>query len=175
MTHRQYTLRIGRFAVDLQDPRPEQIDLEALEANLDKTLRWTSNPDALSVRQHQIATAGLAVMGKATPEVVEWCAHHDDHEGIIGDITGPIKALIALETPFFARLENKLDAAICSARGITYPTDGTRASVHYFDKLSETLEWRYVLGREPTPWLRALPIWMSEAKARAFICQHKDL
>lgn len=174
MAYGKYTLRIGALAVDLLDPQPDQIDLAAIEANLDKTLRWASNPDALSVRQHQIAVGDLAALGRATPSVEQWCRHHDDHEGIIGDITGPIKALLGLHTPVLSRMEEKLDWAIATRRGITPPTATVHASVHYFDKLAETLEWRYILDREPTPWLRPLPIWLSEDTARKFIVKYKD-
>jgi len=169
-----YTVRIGRYDVDLLNPQPEQIDLEAIAANLDKTLRWTSNPQALSVRQHQLAVGHLAEKAAAPPNVVDWCEHHDDHEGIIGDITGPIKAILAEHTPVLARMENRLDYAICVRRKANYPSAETKGMVHYFDKLCETLEWRFILCREPMPWLRQLPVWMTEAHAKCFILQYKD-
>ena len=171
----KYALQIGSKVVDLINPMANQIDLEGIEAALDKMLRFTSNPKALSVRQHQLLTGELARMGRQTPEVVEWCEHHDDHEGVIGDITGPLKALLAWETNILALLENKLDAAICTARGITYPTDGTRASVHYYDQLAATLEWRFALGLPGEPWNRAFPHWLKEDYADKLVQIHLGL
>lgn len=167
------TLRIGRHAVDLRHPTADQIDLDALEANLDKTLRWTSHPDSLSVRQHQIGVAALAELGRASPRVIEWCRHHDDHEGIIGDITGPVLALIADETPVLARLANRLDNAICEARCISRPSAGVRQEVHFYDKLCATLEWLYVLNMERTPWCYNLPAWLDAEEARGLMIHCK--
>ena len=152
-------LKIGSKLVNLMNPSPDMIDLDAIEANLWQNRRFSNNPKALVVGQHRWLVRELALMMTWEPDspVAVWCYHHDDHEGIIGDIVGPIKRLISQHSSVIEDLESKLDAAICFKRGLLVPSPQTREIVHYFDKLAETLEWLYCLGYEREPWNLPLP------------------
>ena len=152
-------LQIGQSLVDLTAPTADMIDLDAIELNLWNTRRFSNNPKALVVGQHRWLVRELATLlgWDHKSEIAVWCYHHDDHEGIIGDIVGPIKRLISLKTDVIDQLEGKLDAAICERRGIPVPSAETRRKVHYFDKLAETLEWLHCLGYERQPWNLPVP------------------
>lgn len=159
-------LQIGHHSVDLTAPTADMIDLDAIELNLWNTRRFSNNPKALVVGQHRWLVRELATLfgwGHKS-EIAVWCYHHDDHEGIIGDIVGPIKHLISLNTDVIVQLEYKLDAAICERRGIPVPSAETRRKVHYFDKLAETLEWLHCLGYECQPWNLPLPSDVPESQ-----------
>lgn len=165
-----HSLLIGnKLICDPLNPRPEDIDLDGIEASLWQMKRFSSNPDALTVRQHTRLVARLAQIDNQTPAVVRWCHYHDDHEGIITDIPGPLKRLIGQHTDVLDRIEARLDVAICAARGIPTPDRETRAIVHYYDKLAETLEWRFRLQRDRAPWNVALPRWMGGTYAAELV------
>ncbi len=158
----------SKMIMDLLNPRPEEIDLGAIEANLKTARRWSNHPLALVVDQHRLLVYRLAAIDPSpfTPaeeraSVLEWCMHHDDPEGVIGDIVSPLKGLISSRTDILHRVENGLERAICAARGMLMPSDNVRAIVHHYDKIAETLEWRHALGNPYTEWNYPLPEWMS--------------
>lgn len=167
ITH-AFSLRIGSCVVDLLDPQPEQMDLEAIWDNLTRTFRFTCAEGALAVSQHRLLVEDLARRAAEPPVIVRWAKHHDDHEGIIGDITGPIKALIKTRTNVLDAVEERLDWALCMKMGIPVPTEEERRIVHFYDKLAETLEWRYILLRDPEPWNREFPDWLCPEEAESF-------
>lgn len=153
-----YALKMGdKLIRDIENPRPDEIDLDHIERVLWGLHRWSGNPDALTVRQHTHFTGKLAEMCGEPEGVVRWCKHHDDHEAVIGDIAGPLKALIGARTNVLSRVERKLDEAICAARGIPMPTDGEALRVHHYDKMSEAIEWQYLFGHPVEPWNAAIP------------------
>jgi hypothetical protein len=152
-------LSIGRHYVNLLNPLPEQIDIFAVDERLAAIRRFSGDPFALTVAQHVDLVQELAVQDLASPDVILWARHHDDHEAITGDIPGPLKALIRGETDLLTRIEIGLDRAICAQRGLPVPSDQTRAAVHVYDKQAETLEWLVVLGRKPAPWNVEVPAY----------------
>lgn len=172
-----YGLKIGKgFITDLLDPQPEQIDLSAIEHRLRSTRRFTNNPAALTVHQHRHIVRAVAMRCRFHPPhldeaVREWCHHHDDHEGVIGDIPGPLKNLISETSPILSEIEKKLDWAICVRRGIALPTDEVRGYVHTYDKIAETIEWVYVLGEPLAEWNKPIPDNVNEE----FIYRHLDI
>lgn len=179
MTLGPVQLKIGRHLLDVMDPRPELIDIAAIEDALWSIRRFSNNPRALLVRQHTKLVSTLAQIFGEPPEVVQWCEHHDDHEGIIGDIPGPLKTRINLAmamslTTTLDEIEQWLDGAICTARGIDYPTVETRRRVHFYDKLAETLEWRFVLNEPFAVWNKPVDDWFSEAECRALVVEAMD-
>lgn len=155
---RTFGLKIGDgFIRDLLSPQPDEIDLPAIRERLWKTRRWTNNPKALFVAQHVVVVEQIAMTLLQHPkelhdDVLFWCRHHDDHEGVIGDIPGPLKKLIAGYTSILTVIEGGLDQAICASVGRRPPTNEVRAIVHDYDKMAETMEWLYVLGEPPAPW-----------------------
>lgn len=170
-------LKIGAHLIDLLDPKPELIDLDAIEQRLWTVRRFSGCPQALVIRQHTGLVSKLALMMGEPFDVVRWCEHHDDHEGIIGDIPGPLKSYIEKATagPFrsLSDIELGLDHAICLARNIPAPSAEIRKRVHFYDKLAETLEWRFVLGEPYAPWNRPYENWMNETRARTMAAEAK--
>lgn len=153
-----YALKMGRRLIhDIERPQPHEIDLDHIEDVLWNLRRWSGHPRALTVRQHTVLTAALAEADGAAAGVVRWCRYHDDHEAVIGDIPGPLKAIISAKTAILARIERRLDEAICIARGISMPKDSEALAVHEYDKLSETLEWVFLFGHEFASWNRPIP------------------
>ena len=171
-------LKIGEHLLDLLDPKPELIDLPAIEQRLWTVRRFSGCPKALVIRQHTGLVSKLALMMGEPFEVVRWCEHHDDHEGIIGDIPGPLKSYIEKATIGTFRslsdIELGLDHAICAARKIAPPTAEIRQRVHFYDKLAETLEWRFVLGEPVAPWNKPFENWMNETRARAMAAEAQN-
>lgn len=166
------TLKIGQHIVDLLNPTPEMIDLDAIEDALWSVRRWSGNPKALTIRQHTMLVRNLAKRWGEPPQVIEWCWHHDDHEGIIGDIPGPLKHWINAQMEPHQNLndlEDGLDYAICMARGINIPLTNVRRSVHFYDKLAETLEWRFVLDEPQALWNRPFDSFFDDGTARKLI------
>lgn len=145
-------LRTGRHLVDLENPKADQIDLDAITTRLAYIRRFSGDPAALTVSQHSRLVHLLAMKAGAAPEVVTWCVCHDFHEGIIGDIPGPLKAYLREFTSALGDLEERLDAAIAMALGVDTPSAEVRRRVGVFDRQAETLEWLYVLGFDPQPW-----------------------
>ena len=150
-----YGLFIGtKLIPDLLNPQPDQIDLEAIEERLSRTFRFSNNKDALTVNQHRHLVCYLAREAGEPEEVLRWCLYHDHHEGIIGDIPGPLKHLIREWTGILEAVEFALDVAICRAAGFDYPGVDVRATVHHYDKLAETVEWVGALGQPLQPWCK---------------------
>ena len=149
-----YSLKIGdKLIRDLSNPRPDEIDLAAVEDRLRLIRRFSNDPRALTVHSHRNLVKLLARKSSEPEEVLDWCEHHDDHEAIIGDIPGPIKNIIREHTPVLMRIERKLDDAINLARtGKPSPGDEIRRKVHTYDKMAETIEWRFVLDQPPERW-----------------------
>ena len=162
----KYSLTVGTKRIrDIQHPKPNEIDLDEIEVRLKCIHRFSNNPKALTVHQHRHLVAALAKDGGASEPVIDWCLHHDDHEAIIGDIPGPLKALIHQRTSELIKIEWGLDNAICMAR-TGHPSPGTeiRKKVHIFDKMAETIEWIHVLGRDPEGWNAVVPFFDSKVK-----------
>ena len=161
-------IQIGtKLIANLFDPQPEELDLDAIIDNLKGQQRFASHPKALSVYQHTHLVDRLIRLDREHSfddgsedlyeRVREWARHHDDHEGIIGDIVAPVKSLISTRTNVLEIVEVKLDRAICIARGIEYPNEIVRGLVHRYDKAAETLEWVFALGKTLKPFNHPCP------------------
>jgi len=169
MVMKVYCLHVGVNLIrNLLDPKPEHIDLEAIEERLRLIRRWSNDPKSLTVHQHRSLVVLLAKEMGDREAVIDWCKHHDDHEAITGDIPGPIKSLIGMETDVLRRIEDALDRAICKARGKRFPERHDRDAVHKYDKAAETAEWLWVLGNDPAPWNARLPL-ISEDRIKELI------
>ncbi len=159
----------SKMIEDMLNPKPEEIDLKGIEKNLKAMKRYASNPDALTVHQHRLLVYKLAVADttgyiseRIRPNVLEWCLHHDDHEGIIGDIISPVEVLIRSQGNILDRVKAELDIAICIANGVGYPTYEVRNVTHHYDKMAGTLEWIHCLKRPPTKWNYKVPEYMED-------------
>ena len=154
-----YSLKIGdKLIRDLLNPRPEEIDLEAIEERLRLIHRFSNDPRALTVHTHRHLVKLLALEHDEPEEVLDWCEHHDDHEAIIGDIPGPLKNIIRDRTPVLHHIEIRLDDAINIARtGNPAPGEDIRRRVRVYDKMAETIEWRFVLDQPAERWNAPIP------------------
>jgi len=170
-------LQIGERVVDLLAPLPQHLDLRAMEQHMWTIRRFSSAPKALILRQHTSLVRRLAVDLKASTAAQVWAEHHDDHEALIGDIVGPLKAWINanMRGMTLNDMEAMLDRAICARRGLTEPTEEIRTEVHHYDKLAETLEWRFALGRDPEPWNKPWAKWMSLREAQDYVAWAQSL
>jgi len=181
-----FRIRIGsKMIADMLNPLPEELDLDAIDANLKSTIRFSGAPGALNVHQHRHLVVRLVELDRKDGfadgqdghdiwlRCCEWAKHHDDHEGIIGDIVAPVKTMISAKTNVLEIAEVQLDKAICAARGIEYPSEIVRGLVYRYDKAAETLEWIHAMGREQTDWNHPCPQYVLDmgahliAKARA--------
>lgn len=166
----EYGLQIGgNFIRNILKPQPEEIDLEEIDLRLRVMHRFSCDPKSLTVYQHVCLATMLATRAGASDEVIQWTRHHDDHEGVITDIPGPLKQLIRRETPILQMIEDALDLAICQKRGIPYPTMDVKHQVHQYDKLAETLEWTLVLGNPLAAWSQPIPKWLDEGTAKRYV------
>lgn len=178
---RTYGLKIGDgFIRDLLNPKPEELDLDAIKGRLMATRRFTNNPKALTVYQHMILVDLLARNlllhpGELDDDVLFWCRHHDTHEGIIGDIPGPLKSLLSTYTAILDVIENGIDQALCQKLGRTSPSGEVRALVHTYDKMAETIEWLYVLEEPLEPWNHPVDDRVTPGLARRLILMAKSV
>lgn len=146
-------LKVGdRFVPDILNPRPEDVDLFGLERRLQVARRFANTPESLTVWEHSALVMSIAMACGESREVVRWCRYHDFHEGVIGDIPGPLKLLLAAHTNLLPVIEKRWDIVIAQVGGFDYPDAETRAVVHHYDKVAETVEWQVILGETPEPW-----------------------
>lgn len=183
MNNRRPYLIIGNFFVDLCDPKPDQIDLEEIDRRHRVMHRFSNDPAAFTVHQHKKLVRLLVeneVLGGTNVDkfhqwAVDWAEYHDDAEAIVGDIPGPLKKLMeSMGDHTFARVEMALMRAIYLARGLgDLPPIAVQEFVHDYDKLAETLEWRFHMGRDFGEWNRHVPPHM-EGFLRELTGQARD-
>jgi hypothetical protein len=161
--------------VKLTEFTAADVDLDLIERKLWNIRRFNGHPRALNVRPHTHLVRELAVRGNATEEVIRWAYHHDDHEGIIGDVIGPVEAIVRQHTPVLDELKDHLDVCICEARGIPVPSPGVKRDVHFYDKLAESLEWQFGLGHPDAGFHPEWPSWLRPIVARQLYDAHRSI
>lgn len=161
--------------VKLTEFTAEDVDLGLIENKLWRIRRFNGHPGALNVRPHTHLVRALAVRDNASGQAIQWAFHHDDHEGIIGDVIGPVEGIIRAETDVLDRLKTHLDLCICDARGIDYPSMLTRKEVHFYDKLAESIEWQFGLGHPDAGFHPEWPAWLTRDLAHRLWSSHKTL
>lgn len=83
-------LWMGRSFVDLLNPTPEQINIDDMITNLDRTYRW-KGAIPFTVNQHEALVAALAERWGSNAETQVEAMTHDGHEYVTGDIPAPFK------------------------------------------------------------------------------------
>lgn len=95
--------------VDLADPDPETIDIEAISAALGKICRFGGHcPIFYSVAEHSVHAVNLASIDEVCKDGLRAILLHDAAEAYIGDIVKPLKLLL----PEYDRIEKRLERAI---------------------------------------------------------------
>lgn len=127
--------------IDVEDPTPDDIDVEDIAHHLAHTNRF-GGALALpySVAQHSVIVSRICDPNHALLGLL-----HDAHEAYLGDVITPVKALI----PGLRRLELRWNAAIGERFGLepdtlsSLPDDVTRA-----DKAAMAAEIRDLVPKE---------------------------
>lgn len=157
-------------AIDLDDPKPEQIRLTDIAIGLAHVCRWNGQTPLewrVSVAEHSVIVAQLALHETTIPgtlastvdeqQLVRACLFHDAHEAYPpGDVAGPVKAMLRRETSALDRLLAQIQRAIEERFGIVW-TDALRELVHTFDLQSRWLERAQVLMPCDRGWGEDLP------------------
>lgn len=106
-------------ALDLSDPRPEQIDLTSIANGLSKICRYGSQALFFySVAEHAYWVSKRLEWLGHSPQIQLAGLHHDDAEALMGDITTPMKRYLAARTDVLKHLESSLLKAIIPALGL---------------------------------------------------------
>lgn len=99
--------------LDLANPDPEVITLQAIAHHLSQVCRYAGAPlRPYSVAEHTLLVAAYLERRRCPPNIVLGGLHHDDPEAFIGDVTRPMKELIA---PLFKPVEDRMMAAVAKA------------------------------------------------------------
>jgi len=118
-----WTQSLSGKVVDLVGTLPEQIDFADMAVQLSRIRRFLGGArETISVARHSLNVAqALWTFHDADFETVAYGLLHDAHEYVIGDITSPVKELLAhcfgdLEP--FKKVVRQVDAAIFEAAGL---------------------------------------------------------
>ncbi len=146
-------------------------------SRLPRFLEHTS--DTWTDAAHAVACARLA-RALSMPLIVQYKAlHHDDHEALIGDIPGPVKAWLerALDDADWAldELEDTAQAAIgavlvaMGSPGISRGVEEDDSKVRYVDSVMLIAEARVLKVKPPRPWGPAEPNERDVEAARVLV------
>jgi hypothetical protein len=147
----------GRAYLDLLDPDPGVITLDAVAAGLEEP-RWCNQTKrTITVADHLLRCARIAIALDQPSEVVIACLMHDAAEAFLCDIPGPLKKHLRVEvdgvTLTYAEVEARMLRAICEALiddddlrdDVSVELEaGDDGMVHYIDRLAlhiEALLW----------------------------------
>ena len=149
---------ISGRAVDLQNPDPESLMIEDIAAHLARIPRFNgATREFYSVGQHSVLVS-LYLRNEEEPLPLAGLLH-DAHEAYFGDITSPVKELLASQF-LHARLWG-FDRVI-EERFI--PGDWRRPTmddprIKEADRILLATEKRDLMAREPRPWAKLPEPW----------------
>lgn len=159
------TLSNGK-GIDLLNPRPEDIDFDAIAEHLGKETRYNgATPDVqYSVAQHSSIGADAILESGGNATEAAYFLLHDAHEAILKDDTAPKKQALAeiaqeqfgvLATEIveaFELLTYRHDDAIHCAAGMAWPPSfKMQMVVKKFDLIMFVTEWRDLMHNTPHP------------------------
>ncbi|MBK6920580.1 MAG: hypothetical protein IPH07_24480 [Deltaproteobacteria bacterium] len=164
---KHWTATASGGALDLDDPRPEQIRLTDVATGLAHVCRWNGQTplgQRISVAEHSVLVARLAIASLAAlptddpRPVVQACLLHDAHEAYPpGDVAGPVKAYLrARGDHVLAELEAAVQRAIELRFGVVYSA-AVAAAVKQHDLESRWLERAQLLLPCERGWGEGLP------------------
>lgn len=161
--------------VDLIHPTADMINLEIdVAEGLARIARFAGQVRSgpYSVGQHSIMGAEALFRETGSANLALAFLLHDAHEAYMSDITSPAAAAIihlaglgwspgserstlcrATTEYAIAQLKNRLDFAIWTAAGNTWPpTPAMAEAIHAMDLRMLATERRHLLGKSPRPW-----------------------
>jgi hypothetical protein len=141
---------------DLENPQPADVDIVDIIQALSNICRFNGHcRQRYTVLEHSVRVAEIV------PEEFRFTALlHDAGEAYYGDITRPLKMVLHELTKYETRCGpakpfqwflDKIDAAIASAFGTTYPLP---ECVKHADDVLLATEARDLMGPPPEPWVR---------------------
>lgn len=154
MTHARYPvsadtiqLTASGIAVDLRWPTPEQVRVEDIAAQLAKINRWngaTCRP--ISVAEHSLLVVDIMErdMGITDPSALLAGLLHDGGEYLSGDVTRPIKLLIA---PVYAAIEIPAQRTVNVALGVRTAAHTYAQHIKVADDRAMATEYRDLMPK----------------------------
>jgi 5'-deoxynucleotidase YfbR-like HD superfamily hydrolase len=109
------------YDFEILNPDPAKIDIRDIGHAIARINRYTGHIDgeSYSVAEHAVKLS--EAMERDNPgnwQLIYDTLNHDDSEAYIGDISRPLKALIA---PLYKPIEAKIEKVIAAKFGLTYP------------------------------------------------------
>lgn len=127
---------------DLLTPNPRDVTICDIAAALGKLCRYTGHTDTFySVAQHSVITSHLVPAEHALQALL-----HDAAEAYVGDVSSPLKALLAER---YRAIERRVQCAIFATFGV--PLD-MHEEVHIADRFLLAWERRDLLCEQRTVW-----------------------
>jgi hypothetical protein len=152
------------LAVDLLDPKPEQITLHDIALSLSRLPRFNGHTcdRVWSVAEHSLLVADLVsvTVPDAPPALLLAALLHDAHEAYVGDRIAPVKAATRAwcaqrgdySADPFSAIAKGLDGAIHTAFAIA-PSDIDLQVIHHADLQALGIEARLYMAPPPRPWI----------------------
>lgn len=148
--------------VDLRNPDPATIELEDIATSIAKLCRFAGHVShPYSVAEHCVLVGDLVAEMGGSPEEIQAALVHDGHEGYVGDVIAPVRAMLG---PEFDSMTDRLDRAIGERFGLD-PASFSSPLVERADHWARIIEsdmlapWLHVPGkvRNNFPGLGVLP------------------
>ena len=141
-------------AVDLLDPRPEQIHQHDIEDTLARVPRFCGHTvEPFNIAQHSMLVHNILdwLVPEAPREMRLAALLHDAHEAFMGDISTPVADVLG---PAVKQLKRRLDRAIRLRFGLPEMLpDGWEGLIRTADRTALATEKEWLMGGpEPRPW-----------------------
>lgn len=163
------------------DPRPEEIRIEEIAAQLSRICRFNGalrdDVEIYSVAQHS-----CLVSDHLPPELALEGLLHDAHEYMLGDMSKPIKMNLAIVAgaDYWKQLEHIVEAAVRSRFGLPRRMTPAVKQQDYFAVATEhrdlqvhtgMVDW----GNPPEPWPDKIVAWSPSHARHEFLIRFRHL
>ena len=139
--------------LDLDDPRPEQIDIEDIASALSKVCRFGAQATTFySVAQHAVLVQRLVIDAGHT-DLALAALHHDSHEAFTEDIPSPLKRKMKDGgNAVYTEVCDALDRMIAVRFGFSFPEPASEAeaAIKRADEKARVMEARGVFRAAAT-------------------------